>query len=169
MVSWAALGGMLPGGVASRLGEVILPLCSALVRPHLESCVQFWAPQYRRDADVLMWVQERAMKGLKHLSYEKRLFSQEIRDLINIHKYLKGECKDNSGYCQSCPVTGQDAMGYIWSTGGSIWTWGNTFFLLWRWLSTGHRLLREVVESKHANSISPQFSMQYKFILWYGV
>ncbi|KAJ7410393.1 hypothetical protein BTVI_53549 [Pitangus sulphuratus] len=80
--------GYVKGIVARRLREVILPLHSSLVRPHLEYCVQLWGLQ-QKDVDLFKQVQRRANKmvrGLEHLSYEDRmreleLFSLEQRSL----------------------------------------------------------------------------------------
>ena len=55
--------------------QLSVPLYKAIVRPHLEYCIQAWRPYRKKDRDKLDRIKRRATKmtqELRDLSYESR-------------------------------------------------------------------------------------------------
>ena len=68
--------GMIRRNITYEEKSLIIPLYKAIVRPHLEYCIQAWNPHLRKDVDMLEKIQRRATKlipELRDLPYEERL------------------------------------------------------------------------------------------------
>ena len=68
--------GFIRRNITYKGKKLIIPLYKAIVRPHLEYCIQAWRPYRKKDIDTLERIQRRATKmipELRDLSYEERL------------------------------------------------------------------------------------------------
>ena len=67
---------MIRGNITYKENSLIVLLFKAIVRPHLEYCIQAYNPHLRKDIYMLEKIQRRATKlipGLRYLRYEERL------------------------------------------------------------------------------------------------
>jgi len=72
----ASVLGMIKRTFNTLNNGMFLTLYLTYIRPHLEYCIQVWAPYFKKDIDVLEKVQRRAAKLVrctKNVSYEQRL------------------------------------------------------------------------------------------------
>ena len=95
--------GLIRRNITYKEKKLVIPLYKAIVRPHLEYCIQAWRLYYRKkDIDTLERIQRRATKmipELRDLCYEERMIecglttpeTKRLRgDQIEVFKILNG-------------------------------------------------------------------------------
>ncbi|KAK4831192.1 hypothetical protein QYF61_015924 [Mycteria americana] len=106
-----ALAAKKANGILGCIRQSIASPSIPSAQPHLEYCVQFWAPQYKKDMDILERLQPRAtrmIKGLEHLTYKDRLRELDCsawRREGSGRIRREGARRTESSSFQCCPVT----------------------------------------------------------------
>ena len=92
--------GMIRRNISYKDKSLIVPLYKAIVRPHLEYCIQAWSPYLRKDIDMLEKIQRRATKlipGLRYLRYSpwarQNIGTTQGGKTSMVHIYLLGQYK----------------------------------------------------------------------------
>ena len=94
--------GLISRTIMYKKKQLIVPLYKAIVRPHLEYCIQAWRPYRKKDMDKLERIQRRAAKmipELRDLSYESHLLQCGLTTLetrrLRGHKaaLVKEQCR----------------------------------------------------------------------------
>ena len=84
--------GLIRRTIMYKEKQLIVPLYKAIVRPHMEYCIQAWRPYRKKDIDKLERIQRRATKmipELRDLSYESHLLQWCLTTLET--RRLRGE------------------------------------------------------------------------------
>ena len=136
-----------------------MPLCSALLRPHLDYCIQFWSTTHKKGMELLEQVQRRttkAIRGLEHLPCEDRqrelwFFSLEKKrlpgKLIAAFQHLKGAYrKAGQGFITRACKARTRGNGFKLEEGRFRQNIGKKFFTV-RMVRHWNRLPREVVNA----------------------
>lgn len=79
-ISWSAIKSMI-----SMSRWLVLPLCSALVRPHLDVCIQLWGSQHKIDTVPLEQVQRSHKDAQRN---EAPLYEERVKDLSSWEKRM---------------------------------------------------------------------------------
>jgi len=168
--------GCIKRSMASRLREGILPLYSALVRSHLEYCVQLWGPQLKKDMELLERVQRRATKMIRALYYEERLrelglFSLEKRslqgDLTAAFQYLKGAYrKDGENLFSRACCDRANSNGFKLREGIFKLDRRKKFFMM-RVVKHWNRLPREAVEARSLETFKARLDGSLSNLVWF--
>ena len=87
--------GLIRRTITYKEKQVIVPLYKAIVRPHLEYCIQAWRPYRKKNIGKLERIQRRATKmipELRDLTYENRLLQCGLTALET--RRLRGDQKE---------------------------------------------------------------------------